>query len=236
MKISFIHSIDRSIYKDWLNTPRWEKYTWIDVGPDGNVLDHQRITAKTIKKYGKYDLNSGKITQEEYHQLRIVGLLHDIPEYLGGDVSLDEKHTVSKELEKTHWDIMISRILKWDSKRINESEFVYQVDNNPHHSLYPIFKIYEKIWYIYGAILASKRNSKEAKNLQWLCNNVIGNNLSSLLGSIPEYPSIEAFLIDHKEEIDSVIGIWIEHHNELESKNESFKIGKNNWESYIWWQ
>ena len=93
----------------------------------------------------------------------------------------DEKHTIDAFIERGHWTMMITKVLNNHTENIANIDFVYQVDTDKNHELYEIFKIYEKIGYIYGAILASKLNPSADENLQWLCNNVIGNNLMSLL-------------------------------------------------------
>ena len=99
----------------------------------------------------------------------------------------------------------IARVLNNHTENIADINYVYQVDTDEQHELYPIFKIYEKIGYIYGAILASQLNQAANENLQWLCNNVIGNNLMSLLAQINMYPSIKFFIEEYQAEIGEVI-------------------------------
>lgn len=234
MNTTMLRWVNRDLYREGANTPRWEKYIGVDVGADSNVLDHQIITARLIRKYGKYDLATGKITNQEYIQLRIAGLLHDIPEYIGSDISYDEKHTVSKDLEYTHWGVMIDKILKWNTELIEQAKFVYAIDSQSEHPLFPVFKIYEKLGYLQWAILASKLNSWDDTNTQWLINNVIGNNLSSLIATSSEYDSIQVFLTEHRIEIFRLMDIWARHTDSSQGKNTAFKKAREDWEQYIW--
>lgn len=120
---------------------------------------------------------------------------------------MDDKHTIDAYIERDHWNMTIARILNNHAGNLADIDYVYQVDTDEHHELYTIFKIYEKIGYIYGAILASQLNPSTDENLQWLCNNVIGNNLSHLLEQLNIYPSIKHFIGEHSAEISTVIGI-----------------------------
>ncbi len=128
---------------------------------------------------------------------------------------------------------MVARILNSHTGNITDIDFVYQVDTDKQHELYPIFKIYEKIGYIYGAILASQLNQAANKNLQWLCNNVIGNNLISLLAQINMYPSVKYFIEEYQAEIGEVIRIGTPYTNKHPEKDTLFQTASSIWNQYI---
>ena len=227
-KLSLLTSFDRQTYSQWKKIKRWGKFVWIDTGLDGNDLDHQRLTAKLIKHYGKIDLLRWKINIIEYNKLRITWYIHDIPEYLDWDTNYEEKNNKDTNSDYKSWRKMIQKILKWDPEKIEEAEEIYKIDTDPTHQLYKIFKIYERIWYIYGAILAFGLNSHEEKNLHWLCNNVIGHQLDILIHASKEYHSVKLFLNDFSDKITWIIQLWSLYSEE----NNKFNEASSSWHEY----
>lgn len=211
--------IDRAEFQKGKHTPRWERYE-CNVGKDGNVADHQRITAKMIQKYGQHDVNSGDITKDELLQLRVVGLVHDFAEYIDGDVTGDEKsEKVCKITESRSWDIISQKIIK-DTSLLAIAQEYNTIDTDTSHHLYSYFKLYEQMGYICGAILANNLNDPDHTWVHWLCHNVLGNTIDTLHQS--QLSSVQHFLADHHNDILKLFSLWEKHNDPSDERNEKF--------------
>lgn len=218
---------------------------------DGNVYDHQRHQARIIRNYGVFDighpslLESGilgnlPLSHMEHFQLRVTGLVHDLGETHPniGDVCSDKKHLArhSKEEEFQAGTSVIASIIK--SPELYQSAIdCYALDFDEQHRLYKIFKMYEKLSYISGAIytLQNAQGGKSIARPAHLMHNVLKNQMIPLMQwYLQDTPSVVAFINTHQEEINGLFSYVVssKFSDEIEENNIKFKEAYDVWVSF----
>lgn len=238
-----------------------------NMAKDNDVSSHSILQNSIVRNFWKFDLKEWIINYEDYTILRILALIHDIWEirmcemkFAEGKVipSLiiqdDEDHkawdiiredkkdwNIEEELEKQNWIKWLRKILEWFSeKEIEKILEVYEINFDKNHRLHEIFKSYERISYLNGALIAMKSisNEKPVFDVYKLMYDVIRYQIPWLYND-RNNPSVIAFILANWNEITMMF--YLVERSWYKDKNiEQFQKAKQIWENefipFIIWQ
>lgn len=224
---SLFYYIDRAEYRKGKSVLRWKDYN-VEIWEDGNTYSHQRLTHRLIKRFAKID----KVNERDIIKLRITALVHDLWEYKEWDKLYGTKTPEDEEKEKKSW-LQVAKKIARNSAEIFDSMCIWQnIDSNTSNTLYWRFKIYERLGYIYWAIIAINNNTPDHVWLHWLCHAVMANQYAILDNAIIDYPSVAQFLQEHQRIIQTIFSLGAQHKNSPE-KEEAFQRAKELFESRV---
>lgn len=176
----------------------------------------------------------------DHFQLRVAGLTHDLGETAPeiGDTCYDKKHLVNhtKQEEFEAGASVIASVVKHPEQHRFAVD-CYAIDFDEQHRLYKIFKMYEKLSYVSGAIHAVKTAGSEAQIARpaHLVHNVLKNQIATLIYWYSKnIPSIIAFIDEHRIEINNlflfvVSSKFVDEHDE---NNKKFDEAQTLWFSF----
>ncbi|MBP6994150.1 HD domain-containing protein [Candidatus Woesebacteria bacterium] len=176
------------------------------LGADVNNLEHMRLTYGLTRQFIRYcnDAPEGQtreltFSHEEQEDLLLTAIVHDWGEAVVGDITFDKKTDIDEAEEQTSIQRIISELFpETPDIRTRIHKVVTDVLPNRESKLGKAFNAIERIGYLrtglnaLGSLEEVEEENKD--NLRWLTNNVLLNQIPTLLKYSEIYPPIRAFL------------------------------------------
>lgn len=230
---------------------------WVSLlGADVNNLEHMRLTYGMTRQFIKYNEEplatwagsvpeEARLTQHEKEDLLLAATIHDWGEAVVGDKMFDLKQATddTREMEVLH---EMTQGLYGEEEN---AEFLGRIETilrdvlqNKQSKLGKAFNAVERVGYLRTGLLAWDRSKslggdqqELVTGLNWLTNNVLLNQIPTLLDYAKLYPAVDTFLKENNERISSAFNSLPEavfnkyDANEAESKRTAFETAKRRW-------
>lgn len=212
-------NISRSSYGQILNnSERWSRFKPDDLvfgewqkilGYDINNLKHMRLTdfiAIGLVNLQNQIYPENSFTSEEKRILRITANIHDLPESLTGDKNFELKTNDDEDLELKNMNFIINDIqLEIDESATKQ---IINILKDKNSKLGKAFNVIERIGYFRTGIKAWKKtknqNEPTTNGLHWLSQNVLLNQIPSLIDYSKDFALAEYALHFYKSDITQI--------------------------------
>lgn len=206
---------------------------WRDLlGGDVDITQHMPVTYGMSRAFLNYYRNHAQengngveFSEEDEHILLLAAMTNNWGESRTGNISYDQK-TVDIEKEEKDAYREIFTELQEDTIDVKERMLVERTIFENDTKLGRAFDAIQKTGYLRTALLAFEASRKTddevlAEHLQWLCGNVLSNQITILIEYSKSYPPVRAFLEDRRELIseafDSITPETFSKHGQNES-------------------
>lgn len=237
---------------------RWERYkpaymTEIGefedlLGYDVNNLEHMRLTdcIAIALVDAQNEKIPGSFSREEKSILRKAALTHDLAEAITGDVNYNLKTDDDEKKELQLMRHILSQPIFEENVTPEEVEQIISILKDKSTKLGEAFATIESIGYFRTAMVAWKKSklpenqmSEVPKNLIWITNNVLLNQIPKLVEKSKKFVLVEKSLEFYDDRISEVfenmpIEIFDKYNPEEKEKNrQKFDTARNVWGNYL---
>ena len=218
---------------------------WVTLlGVDVDNFKHLSLTYGLTQVFIKYSGN--EYTQEEQENLLLAAIIHDWGEAKTNDVTHDEKSDSKEKEEMTALRQMASDIFS-DNPAIC-SRINYVVDNilkDPSSKLGQAFNAIERLGYLRTGLRAWQmesviENKNKKDGIDWLVNNVLLNQIPTLIEYSEIYPPVKIYLENAQDIITNAFeklpdSMFNNYKTDLTEKRTKFADAKYKWQEYCYY-